>query len=96
MGFRFRRSIRLAPGLRINLSKSGGSLSVGRRGAMLNFSGRGTKVTVGLPGSGLSYSTMLKSGPETALPSDQGRGGGVGGFILLALFVLLALLALWS
>jgi hypothetical protein len=96
MGFRFRRSIRLAPGLRINLSKSGGSLSVGRRGATLNFSGRGTKATVGLPGSGLSYSTMLKSGPETALPSDQGRSGGAGGFILIALFVLLALFALWS
>jgi hypothetical protein len=96
MGFRFRRSIRLAPGLRINLSKLGGSLSLGRRGATLNFSSRGTKATVGLPGSGLSYSTMLKSGPDTALPSDQGRRGGIGGFIVLALFVLLALLALWS
>jgi len=54
MSFRFRRNLRVAPGIRINLSKAGASLSLGRRGATLNFSGRGTKATVGLPGSGLS------------------------------------------
>lgn len=59
MGFRFRRSLRLAPGLRINLSKSGASLSVGGRGATVNFGPRGTRLTVGLPGTGLSYSTKL-------------------------------------
>ena len=96
MGFRFRRSLRLAPGLRINLSKSGGSVSVGRGGTTLNFSSRGTKATVALPGSGLGYSTMLKSGPGTALPSDEGRSGGVGGFIVVVIFVLLALFAVWS
>lgn len=59
MGFRFRRSIRLGKGLRINLSKSGASLSVGRRGATVNFGPKGEKLTVGLPGTGLSYSKML-------------------------------------
>lgn len=55
MGFRFRRSIRLFPGIRVNLSKSGTSLSVGRRGATLNFGKQGVHSTVGLPGTGLSY-----------------------------------------
>jgi Protein of unknown function (DUF4236) len=32
MGFRFRRSFKIAPGFRLNLSKSGVSASVGRRG----------------------------------------------------------------
>ncbi len=59
MGFRYRRSIRLAPGLKINLSKSGPSLSVGRRGATMNFGPRGTKLTVGIPGTGMSYQTKL-------------------------------------
>lgn len=63
MGFRYRKSIRLAPGLRINLSKSGPSLSVGRRGATVNFGPKGTKLTVGIPGTGLSYQTKL--GPST-------------------------------
>jgi len=55
MGFRFRRSIRLLPGLRVNLGKKGASLSVGGRGATLNWSAKGTRTTVGLPGTGLSY-----------------------------------------
>lgn len=57
MGFRFRRSIRLLPGVRVNLSRRGASLSVGRPGASVNVNERGVQTTVGLPGSGLSYST---------------------------------------
>jgi hypothetical protein len=37
MGFRFRRSIRIAPGLRVNIGKRGiSSMSLGKRGATLN------------------------------------------------------------
>jgi hypothetical protein len=72
MGFRFRRSIRLLPGMRINLSKSGPSLSVGRRGATMNFGSKGTKMTVGLPGSGMSYSKKL-SAPEPSNRPSAGR-----------------------
>ena len=57
MGFRFRKSIKLAPGVRLNLTKKGiSSLSVGKRGASVNIGKKGTRGTVGLPGSGLSYS----------------------------------------
>lgn len=62
MSFRFRKSVRLFPGVRLNLSKSGMSVSVGGPGATLNFSPRGSSVTVGLPGSGLSYRARLSSG----------------------------------
>lgn len=62
MGFRFRRSIRIAPGLRLNLSKSGGSLSIGGRGSTVNLSSRGVRTTVGLPGTGLSYTVSSSSG----------------------------------
>jgi hypothetical protein len=55
MGLRFRRRIRLAKGLYLNVSKSGVSASVGGRGATVNLSRHGTRTTVGLPGSGLSY-----------------------------------------
>jgi len=56
MGWRYRSSVRLARGLRINLSRSGASLSVGRRGATVNLGRRGIRGTVGLPGSGIGYS----------------------------------------
>jgi hypothetical protein len=55
MGFRFRKSIKVAPGVRLNLSKSGTSWSIGRKGAMMNLKGRRTRITLGLPGTGLSY-----------------------------------------
>ena len=55
MGFRFRRSIRLLPGIRINLGKRSASLSVGGRGAHVTMRpGHKLRATVGLPGSGLS------------------------------------------
>ena len=56
MGFRFQRRIKIAPGVRLNLSKSGISTSVGGRGFTLNS--RGT-ATVGIPGIGLSYRANL-------------------------------------
>lgn len=55
MGFRFRRSVQVLPWVRLNLSKSGVSLTVGPRGANVNISPRGLRKTVGLPGTGFSY-----------------------------------------
>ncbi len=62
MGFRFWRRIRIAPGVTLNLSKSGGSLSFGPRGAKFTVGPKGKRVTVGLPGTGLFYTTKLSNG----------------------------------
>lgn len=61
MAFRFRKSVKIAPGIRLNFSKSGVSTSIGGRGATVNFSKRGTRVTAGIPGTGLSASQLYKS-----------------------------------
>src|SRR5438309_11501892 len=55
--FRFRRSKRILPGVRLNLSKSGMSVCMGPRGAHYAVGPRGTRTTVGIPGTGLSYTT---------------------------------------
>jgi hypothetical protein len=69
--FRFRRSIRLFPGVRINLGKRSASVSVGVRGAHVTFGGpQGTRTTVGLPGTGLSYTETTKPHP-TAIQSPE-------------------------
>ena len=68
MDLRFRRTIRVLPGVRLNLSRSGISTSVGVRGAHVTV-GRGRlRKTVGIPGSGLSYteSRALEHPDETA------------------------------
>jgi hypothetical protein len=58
MGLRFHRVFKLIPGLKVNISKSGPSLSVGGKGMTFNLGTKGTKTTVGLPGTGASYSTF--------------------------------------
>jgi hypothetical protein len=47
--------------LRLNLSKSGVSFSLGKPGASLNLNSKGTRGSVGLPGTGLSYRKTLGS-----------------------------------
>lgn len=50
---RFRKSIRIMKGVRVNFSKSGMSLSAGVRGASINVGSRGTYLNTGIPGTGL-------------------------------------------
>jgi hypothetical protein len=64
MAFRFRRSKKILPGVRLNVSKSGVSTSIGPRGASVTVGKRGVRATVGLPGTGLSYSTQLGPKPK--------------------------------
>jgi hypothetical protein len=66
MGFRFRKSIRILPGIRINLGARGVSTTIGPRGASVNVGPRGTYANVGIPGTGLSSRTKLDA-PEHAL-----------------------------
>ena len=55
MGVRFHRSITIFPGVRLNLSKSGVSLSIGSAPFTFNIGKRGEQVTTSLPGTGLSW-----------------------------------------
>ena len=77
MGFRFRRTTRLGP-LRFNFSKGGlSSISVGGRGASFNIpvnrSG-GPRSTVGLPGTGLSWSVEHAPDRPTVIPAGRAAG----------------------
>ena len=59
--FRFRKIIPLGRFLRINVSKTGTSLSVGRPSATVNVRKDRVDGTVGIPGSGLSYKERLSN-----------------------------------
>ena len=67
--FRFYRRVSIFPGLSVNLSKSGPSLTVGMRGAHMTFGSSGVTRTVGIPGTGLSYRTS-----STARRTPHGDG----------------------
>lgn len=84
MGLRFRKSFKIAPGVRVNLNKKSASISVGTKGARITKSTSGrTTTTVGIPGTGISYSkshtskrktssTVNKASADT-LPTDNKR-----------------------
>ncbi|MGQ9704688.1 MAG: DUF4236 domain-containing protein [Actinomycetota bacterium] len=59
MAFRFFRRIRIAPGVTLNLAKSGGSLSFGPRGMKYTVGSRVKRATFGIPGTGLFYTTTF-------------------------------------
>ncbi len=77
MGLRFRKAIRLAPGIRLNISKHGiSSLSIGGKGLTYNIGKKGTRATGGLPGTGLSYSeysSYRKSETQTIIDPETGE-----------------------
>ncbi|AZV56788.1 DUF4236 domain-containing protein [Clostridium sp. AWRP] len=61
MGFRIRRSIKIAPGIKLNVGKKGiNSVSIGGKGYTKNIGKHGTRTTVGIPGTGISYSKYKK------------------------------------
>lgn len=69
MGTRFRKSFKIAPGVKLNINKKSIGLSAGVKGARVsvNSKGRVTK-TVGIPGIGLSYTDSSTIGKGKATP----------------------------
>ncbi len=65
MGLRYKKQITIFPGVKLNISKSGLSLSVGKKGAHVTAGTSGRKsVSVGLPGTGLSYTKSIGKGSK--------------------------------
>lgn len=62
MALRFRKSVKLAPGIRMNFSGGGVSWSLGPRGASIGIGKRGTYLNAGIPGTGLSFRERLGPG----------------------------------
>jgi len=98
MGFRFRRTIKLLPGVTLNLNKTGVSVSAGVRGAKVTVGKNGVRQTVGLPGTGLSHTTYTKYGNNSAprvssyAPSSgqsQTNISSPGAIIVIGLFLLI-------
>lgn len=71
MGLRFRRRIRLMPGVHLNLGKAGMSLSVGMRGASITAGARGIYGNVGATGTGLSFRSKLFGKKAAPTPSPS-------------------------
>lgn len=74
------------PGVRLNVSKSGTSFSLGKPGATLNVGGKRPRATVGIPGTGISFTQNLTETRKASSESpDQGAFGPIVGLVKLAL-----------
>lgn len=66
MGFRFRKSVKILPGVRLNFGKKGfTSTTIGGKFFKTNVSNRGVKHTFSVPGTGVSYQTKTYKNAPT-------------------------------
>lgn len=61
MGWRFQKRVRVIPGITLNFSRKGVSTSIGRRGARVTLGHGKTRSTVGIPGTGISHTTITSN-----------------------------------
>jgi len=89
MALRFRRSIKLLPGVHLNLGLRGAGLSVGPRGFHVGMNRSGMYTSAGIPGTGLYAVHHVRS--ASGEPRVAGSGGGC--LLLVLLFAILAVIA---
>lgn len=74
MGLCFRKSISLGKGLKLNLSKSGPSVSFGKSGLRQSIGLNGkTRTTVGIPGTGVYYTKQSSVGKIADFITGKGK-----------------------
>jgi hypothetical protein len=90
MALRFRRSIRLAPGIRLNLGLHGAGLSVGPRGLHVGVNRRGIYTSAGIPGTGIYAVHHIRSSPGQH-PSVAGNAAGFVAGVMAVVVIILVL-----
>lgn len=77
MAIRFRKSIKIAPGVKLNIGKKSASVSVGVKGFRKSFSTTGRQTTtVGIPGTGI-YSSETKRISAVHKSKDKKKKEGI-------------------
>ena len=69
MAWGFKKRIKIAPGLHVNIGKRGVSARVGGRVAGVTVGSDGTKVSANLPGTGLSVRKKISGGRSRTPPA---------------------------
>jgi hypothetical protein len=69
---RYRKRVKIAKGLYINLSGSGASLSIGTKGASVTIGKKGTYLNTGIPGTGIYNRKKIGGSTKTKNPNYLG------------------------
>lgn len=96
MGLRFRKSVKVAPGVKLNINKGSIGVSAGVRGAHVSVNSKGTKtVSASLPGTGVSYvKTFGKSKSGKSKSSKNGKSGQTNIFKYIGIIFMIVLIAI--
>lgn len=96
MAMRFRRSTKIAPGVKVNLSKKNVGVTVGTKGAHYSVNSSGQKTTtVGVPGTGVSFvDVSSKKGGGSAQVTAEPRPVSKGVYIAMLIVAIIAAIAL--
>lgn len=88
MGFNFRKSIKIANGVKLNIGKKSAGVSVGGKYAGVSFNTRsGARVRASVPGTGVSYTKSLKNSSK-----GSGTKKRTGSTILMIVTIVIAIL----
>ncbi|MFC3704471.1 DUF4236 domain-containing protein [Devosia honganensis] len=99
MGFRFRKSFKIAPGVRVNLNAKSTSVRIGSKGLGYTISSTGRKrVTASIPGTGISYTETIpakRMAPEVrAAPQESPSKAKKNNFLPVFLVLLAAVIGI--
>ena len=95
MGLRIRKSIKIAPGIRLNFGKKGISTSIGGRGVGVTFGPTGTTTHIGIPGTGVSYvkKVCVNKNTQNNISSNTNSSRNVNIFCFFVVFLVILLLS---
>lgn len=91
MGLRIRKSIKIAPGVRLNFGKKGISTSIGKRGVGVTFGPTGATTHISIPGTGISYVEKIgtcKNKQEDTSDNTISKPNGTISCLVCLLFLL--------
>lgn len=88
MAWNYRKRVKIAPGVTINISKSGVSTTIGPKGANVNIGSRGTYINTGIPGTGLYNRQKIGGSRDSSSNVNRAAGDGNGG-CMIVLFIFL-------
>lgn len=94
MGIRFRKSVKIAPGVHLNIGKESAGVSVGSKCSGISYNSKtGARKRFSVPGTGVSYSEKIGGTSDVSLTSKKHKTIRKEVFSIAILIVIAGILA---
>jgi len=87
MAIRFRKTFKVAPGVKLNLGKRGASVRVGGKNAGFTTGSSGSTVSASIPKTGLGVSQRIGKSAKTKSSGSQFLGTFLAIFIVMLVLI---------